>query len=309
MAPPPAPTPPISQSFLQRHMVLRRSGVMIGRSGNAESIQKRHFFGLPLAAGSCCELDTSSLGQGVALAVSQVALAAPLPSASDNIQLFCNGVFLCALTHDQPNARLPFNPASKPSLDCVGPEGSGVHIVGYTYVHAKKRKRSDDKVGDVSRAEYAEYEKYMELQRARTRRVEELQREAAAEAARPSVTPTPTRTRRLSFNPEVVAAMYSPKECGISPEVRLSLDEMVARREEIKARQELESMGDDEDEGGEDDGEALQHVLAVLIASSVAKLRGLCKANGLVRHGEKSTLIERLVEHIATDMREGRRRA
>ena len=81
------------------------SSVMIGRSGNAESIQKRHFFGLPLAAGSCCELDTSSLGQGVALAVSQVALAAPLPSATDNIQLFCNGVFLCALTHDAHTRR------------------------------------------------------------------------------------------------------------------------------------------------------------------------------------------------------------
>ena len=77
---------------------------------------------------------------------------------------------------------------------------------------------------------------YMELQRARTRRVEELRRETEAEARNPVA--SPARTRRLSFNPEVVAATYVPKRCGISP-VRslLSLEQMVARREEIKARQ------------------------------------------------------------------------
>ena len=43
--------------------------------------QKR-FFGMPLAAGSWCELDTSTLGPGVALTVSQATLAEPLPSGA-----------------------------------------------------------------------------------------------------------------------------------------------------------------------------------------------------------------------------------
>ena len=43
--------------------------------------QKR-FFGVPLAAGSWCELDTSTLGPGVALTVSQATLAEPLPSGA-----------------------------------------------------------------------------------------------------------------------------------------------------------------------------------------------------------------------------------
>ena len=58
----------------------------------------------------------------------------------------------------------------------------------------------------------------------------------------------------------MVAATYVPKQCGISPERSLlSLEEMVARREEIKRQQ--REMGDDGEE--EDDGEALQQVLAV----------------------------------------------
>jgi len=264
-------------------------------------MRQRSFFGLPLAAGSCCELDTASLGPGVALAVSQVTLAGPLASASDEVRLLRNGAFICALSHSEPNARLPFNPAGKPSLECIGPEGSGVHVVGYTYVHAKKRRRDVD-VGGPSEAEYTE------LQLARSRRVEELRREAVAEAARPCTTPTPLRTRRLSFNPEVVGATYTPQQCGISPEWVLPLDEMVARREEIKTRQALERPGDDADDGGdEDDGEALQHVLAVLLSSSDAKLRALCKANGLDRQGSSSALIERLIDHIAMDLRERRR--
>jgi len=51
-----------------------------------------------------------------------------------------------------------------------------------------------------------------------------------------------------------------PKQCGISPERSLlSLEEMVARREEIKRQQ--REMGDEDEE--EDDGEALQQVPAV----------------------------------------------
>ena len=47
----------------------------------ASAGQKR-FFGVPLAAGSWCELNTSTLGLGVALTVSQATLAEPLPSGA-----------------------------------------------------------------------------------------------------------------------------------------------------------------------------------------------------------------------------------
>ena len=49
--------------------------------GMSAAGQKR-FFGVPLTAGSWCELDTSTLGPGVALTVSQATLAEPLPSGT-----------------------------------------------------------------------------------------------------------------------------------------------------------------------------------------------------------------------------------
>ena len=264
--------------------------------------QKR-FFGVPLTAGSWCELDTSSLGPGVALTVSQATLAEPLPSgtcthsvnarvhtalpahllrapmaASAEVLIIRNGVILCALSRAAPNARLPFNPARDPSFECVGPDGCSVHVVGYTFVHGKRRldtasaeEETDGTVRGKRRRQIIEDEEvdgpteaeYMELQRARTRRVADLAREAAAGSGpwSPAAKSPLPRTRRLSFNPEVVAATYVPKRCGISP-VRslLSLEQMVARREEIK-KQQREEMSEDGDE--DDDGEALQQVLAV----------------------------------------------
>jgi hypothetical protein len=44
-------------------------------------------------------------------------------------------------------------------------------------------------------------------------------------------------------------------------------------------------------------------VLSVLLASSPAKLRAICASNGLDGQGPKSTLIERLIDHIAAAMR------
>ena len=44
-------------------------------------------------------------------------------------------------------------------------------------------------------------------------------------------------------------------------------------------------------------------VLSVLPASSPAKLRAICASNGLDGQGPKSTLIERLIDHIAAAMR------
>lgn len=280
--------------------------------------QKR-FFGVPLTAGSWCELDTSTLGPGVALTVSQATLAEPLPAASAEVLIIRNGVILCALSRAVPNARLPFNPARDPSFECVGPDGCSVHVVGYTFVHGKRRRldtasaeeETDGTVRGKRRRQIIEDEEvdgpteaeYMELQRARTQRVAELAREAAAGSGpwSPAAKSPLPRTRRLSFNPEVVAATYVPKRCGISP-VRslLSLEQMVARREEVK-KQQREEMSDDGDE--DEDGEALQQVLSVLLASSVAKLRGICTSNGLDGQGPKSTLIERLIDHIATGMR------
>ena len=94
---------------------------------------------MPLSAGSWCELNTSSLGPGVALAVSQATLAEPLPAASAEVLLLRNGVLLCSLSRASPNARLPFNPARDPSFECVGPDGCSVHVVGYTFVNCGKR--------------------------------------------------------------------------------------------------------------------------------------------------------------------------
>ena len=85
----------------------------------------------------------------------------------------------------------------------------------------------------------------------------------------------------------------------------LSLDEMVARREEIK-RVARESAADGGDGEEDEDGEALQHVLSVLLAQPVAQLRMICKANGLDEQGAKPALIGRLIDHIAADMREER---
>ena len=196
-------------------------------------------------------------------------------AASAEVLVIRDGVTLCALSRAAPNARLPFNAARDPSFECVGPDGCSVHVVGYTFVHGKRRldftsSETDGTVRGKRRRQMVEDEEvdgpteaeYMELQRARTLRVAQLARDAAAGCGpwSPDAKSSLPRTRRLSFNPEVVAATYVPKQCGISPERSLlSLEEMVARREEIKRQQ--REMGDDGEE--EDDGEALQQVLAV----------------------------------------------
>jgi hypothetical protein len=177
-----------------------------------------------------------------------------------------------------------------------------MHIVGFT--HALKRQRLAEEVEDEPTD--AEYMRHLEIQRARKRRLEELQREAAAEAAMPSKA-TPVRKRRLSFNQDVVAATYSPKMCGISPgHAVLSLDEMVARREEIKRQESAGGGGGGGSSEEDEDGEALQQVLSVLLAQPVGKLRELCKAKGLERQGAKPAMVGRLINHIAADMREER---
>ena len=112
------------------------------------------------------------------------------------------------------------------------------------------------------------------------------------------------RVPRLTFNPEVLAAEYSPKHSGISPvREKLSLEAMVAHREEVKAAQALECA---EDADEEDEGEGVQQVLALRVTSSVPKLRELCRENGLDSHGAKSELIERLIDYVSLDMREDR---
>ena len=255
------------------------------------------FFGVPIAAGCWCELDTSSFGAGVALAVSQATLAAPLLTGPATVQLFCNEVLVCTLSPDVPNVRLLLNVKASASFECSGPEGSAVHVGGYTYQVKSSPKRLDEETETD----------WEELQRGRKRRIEELQRDALA--ARPL--PPSTRIPRLTFNPEVLVAEYIPKRSGISPGwARVSLDAMVAAREEFKARQALESMGGDD--GDDDDGEMLQHMLAELLSCSLKKLRVICKVNGLVigvdnnnsnKEAEKSALIERLVDHYAMVMR------
>jgi hypothetical protein len=258
-------------------------------------IRQRHFFGVHLAAGSTYDLGTSMLGQGVALAISQATLADPLPPKAAAVQLLCNGMVLCSLSRDKPNARVPTSAIRSPCFECFGPEGSAIHLVGYTFVRC--RKRPVEEVEEETDGQAAA--DYVERMLARKRRIAQLQREAAAEAARPST--EPSRIPRLTFSPEVLAATYSRTKCDVPPVwVRMSLDEMVTRREEIKARQALETDDDGEDN---DDGEELQHVLAVLLSTSPPKLRALCEANGLDAHGAKSSLIERLVDYVAADMR------
>ena len=253
---------------------------------------------MPISAGSTCDLDTSSFEPAdVALAVSQATLAAPLLHKSAQVQLFCDGQKICTLSAQVPNVRLRLDLLKAPSFECVGPEGSCVHITGYTYVQAHKPSggRDDDMDMDMDGGTDDEWEA---IQRERKRRLEELHLEAAAAAKRPST--APKRVPRLTFNPEVLVAEYVPKRVGISPSYSVSLDVMVAEREALKARERaLESMADD----GDDDGETLQHVLAELLSSSVSKLRNYCGRNGLPRQGDKGALIERLVEHIAADMR------
>ena len=268
-------------------------------------VRQRRFFGVPLAAGSTCTLETEGLGLGVMLTLTQATLAGPLPSASAELQLFCNGAFLCRLSRRTPNANIPLTRVKSPELECVGPAGTAVHLAGFT--HALKRRRPADAEEEEEEMEggptEAEYRRHLEIQRSRKRRLEELQQEAAAEAATPSKA-TPMRKRRLSFNQDVVAAVYSPKECGIFPgEAVLSLDKMVALREEIK-RVARESTTDDGEE--DEDEEALQQVLSVLLQQHVTKLRIICKTNGLHEQGAKTALIGRLIDHIAADMREER---
>ena len=261
--------------------------------------QQRGFFGLPIAASSWCELDASSLGPGVSLTISQVTLAAPLPTAPSKVRLFCNGVAICSLSQRMPNSKVQLSVASKISFECVGPDNSGgVHLIGYTYANVKRREPKDPEPED-KRTE----DEWGELQRGRKRRIEELRREAAVAAAAPST--APTRIPRLHFNPNVLVAEYVPKQSGISPmRAHLSLDEMVARREEIKQRQARESSGDGGEE--EDDEMVLQGVLAELLSCSVNKLRVICKANGLDTLGKRAAMIERLIDHIASDLREAR---
>mmetsp|Transcript_33953 Transcript_33953/g.56148 ORF Transcript_33953/g.56148 Transcript_33953/m.56148 type:complete len:311 (+) Transcript_33953:188-1120(+) len=265
-------------------------------------VSQRRFFGMPLASGCTCRLETCKLGPGVALAVSQATLAEPLLSESATVQLFCNGMLLCSLSQDAPNARLPSIPTRTPSFKCVGPKGTIVHVVGYTHAQCQGQPMEEEDVEVV----LPTGEEYAERQRARKRRVQELQREAVAASERPS-TP-PTRTRRLTFNPEVLSATYSRKRSCISPVwVRLSLDVMVARREETMAREALESLSDDDDDSeDDDDGEALQQALhETLFSSSVPKLRMMCASNGLDMQGPKSCLLERLKGHIAMGLLRG----
>ena len=254
----------------------------------------RAFFGLPVAANAWCQIDTSSFDRGVALDLSQAALASPLLDTSAQVQLFCDGVLMCTLSNKMPNARLPTRNIKSVSFECVGPAGSGIHVTGNTYQINTGREVAPQEGGRT----LAEWEA---TQVGRKRRIDELRREAATAAQSP--TTTPKRIPRLTFNPSVLVAEYVPKRSGISPvRAYASLDEMVRAREEIKARQEMEAMSGADD----DDGETLQQVLAELQACSIAKLRKLCKANGLDQQGNKLALMERLIEHIGTCLREER---
>ena len=132
-------------------------------------LTQRGFFGFPIATGSWCELDASTLGPGFSLAISQVTLAAPLPVRPSEVRIFCNGVAVCSLSQRVPNSRLQLTVGSKFAFECVGPEGSGgVHLIGYTYVAGKRR--AQDEEPEEARTE-VEWE---ELQRLRKRRVAEL---------------------------------------------------------------------------------------------------------------------------------------
>ena len=269
-------------------------------------VHHRGFFGKHIAANTSCELDASSLRLGDTLAVTLVTLAAPLqPStAPSEVRLFCNGVVICTLSQRVPNLRLQLTVSTKMSVECVGPKGSGgVDLTGYTYVNADRRTEDEEPEERRTEAEW------LELQRGRKRRVEELRREAAAEAATVRST-APARTPRLTFNPQVRVAEYVPKlpaSGSISPlRTHESLEEMVARREAIKKRQALSAVDGDEDDEEQDDGAVLQAVLAELLVCSVSKLRVICKANGLDSQGKRGALIERLVDHIAADLREAR---
>ena len=259
-------------------------------------VSQRGFFGLPIAVGTCCELDGSTLEPGVSLDISQVTLAAPLPVGPSQVVIYCNDVVLCSLSQRVPNVKVQLTVGSKFAFECVGPEGSGgVHLIGFTYASGKRRAQPEEEP-EESRTEA----EWLELQRGRKRRVAELQREAAAAAATPS--PASTRVPRLTFNPEVLVAEYVPKRSGISPlRIHESLEEMVARREEIKARQAMEGDGGEDDE--DDEGTMLQGVLAELLSCSVSKLRTICNANGLDSKGKRSDMIELLIEHIAADFK------
>jgi len=258
------------------------------------------FFGSFVAAGTTCELDASSFGPGESLVVTQSTLAAPLKLGSDSVRLFFNGFAVCHLSQRTPNARLLLNIANTASFECVGPEGSGVHLGGYTYAQGGSMMAEPDEPEYEDTRTEADWE---ELQQGRKRRVAELQREAATEAKRSRGEQPPVRTPRLTFNPEVLVTEYVPKEIGISgPSTHASMDEMVVRREEIKQQQALEQAS--ADEGG--DGETLQGVLTELLSCTVEKLRVICRANGVDSSGDRAAMIERLIDSLAADMRSER---
>ena len=140
-------------------------------------------------------------------------LRAPV-AASAEVLVIRDGVTLCALSRAAPNARLPFNAARDPSFECVGPDGCSVHVVGYTFVHGKRRldftsSETDGTVRGKRRRQMVEDEEvdgpteaeYMELQRARTLRVAQLARDAAAGCGpwSPDAKSSLPRTRRLGL--------------------------------------------------------------------------------------------------------------
>tara|TARA_B110001452_G_scaffold245679_1_gene230495 strand:+ start:96 stop:1046 length:951 start_codon:yes stop_codon:yes gene_type:complete len=271
--------------------------------------RQRRSFEVDLPAGSIATLE---IPPGVAAVLSQASLAEPRQRGT--VQLFCNGVLLCSLSRDAPDARLPLTPISAPSYECVGPEGSSVHVCGYTFAlagHGPLAEEEEEEEEEENEGETDDEEvglslpteaEHVEILRGRKRRLAELQIEAAADAERPPS--ASRRVARLTFNPEVLAAEYSPKHSGISPvREKLSLESMVAHREEIKAAQALECA---EAADEEDEEEGVQQVLALLVTSSVPKLRELCEENGLETHGAKSELIERLIDYVSLDMREER---
>merc|ERR1719272_595592 len=148
-------------------------------------VRQRRSFGGNLPAGSMATLDT---GPGVAVVLSQATLA-ELPQQRGTVQLFCNGVLFCSLSRDAPDARLPLTPTSAPSFECVGPEGSLVHVCGYTFAldgHSQLAQEDEEEEVELTGPTEAEY---TEIQRGRKRRLAELQIEAETDANRPPSAP------------------------------------------------------------------------------------------------------------------------
>ena len=110
-------------------------------------------------------------------------------------------------------------------FEVVGPEGCEVHISGYSFLPPAAKASMAAEKGSLSKEE----KEWLERQRKRKLRVEELQREAEAEAKRPCTLPA---RRSTQLSDEYMAAVARDGEPVVLPGW---LQTMVAAFDEAQA--------------------------------------------------------------------------